>query len=72
MTNPSAANPRPRWFKSSYSAGQGTDCVEVAALRAQALVRDSKDPHGPVLGFDGTAWEAFLREVTREGGRFSR
>ncbi|MFD0402297.1 DUF397 domain-containing protein [Kitasatospora sp. NPDC127121] len=29
-------------------------------------VRDSKDPHGPVLVFPAVAWEAFVSAV-REG-----
>lgn len=39
----------PRWRKSSFSSN-GTDCVEVASDRA--AVRDSKNPHGPVLSVD--------------------
>lgn len=35
-----------RWRKSSYSAGNGGDCVEVAYTGA---VRDSKNPTGPAL-----------------------
>ncbi|WP_340559379.1 DUF397 domain-containing protein [Streptomyces sp. GSL17-111] len=33
------------WFKSSYSGGSGTECIEVAALAcAVTAVRDSKVP----------------------------
>ena len=46
------------WRKSSYSGGNG-ECVEVAAT-AQVLVRDSKNPAGPILAFDHLAWRAFL------------
>nr|WP_205718843.1 DUF397 domain-containing protein [Actinomadura sp. WMMA1423] len=38
------------WRKSSYSGGTGGECVEVAAVEGQLLVRDSKDPDGPCLG----------------------
>jgi Domain of unknown function (DUF397) len=40
-----------KWRKSSYSASNGGDCVELAdASGADAVaVRDSKDPDGPVL-----------------------
>lgn len=38
-------NERYRFKKSSFS-GQQTDCVEVAHA---GMVRDSKDPHGPIL-----------------------
>jgi hypothetical protein len=42
----------PRWQKSSYSGNGGGDCVEVARnLPHVVAVRDSKDPHGPVLTF---------------------
>ena len=47
------------WRKSSFSR-QGGNCVEVAPLPAGGVaVRDSKDPHGPVLRFTRTEWEAF-------------
>ncbi|SFF51400.1 protein of unknown function [Actinacidiphila alni] len=54
---------RRKWFKSSYSGGANTDCVEVAVSGDGLLVRDSKDAEGPVLGFSRDAWGAFLREV---------
>ncbi len=55
----------PRWIKSSYS-DNGGQRVEVAAnLAAHGTipVRDSKDPHGPVLAFDTTAWTGFVASV---------
>lgn len=56
---------RPRWRTSSYSSGQGTDCVEVAALEADGRVgtRDSKDPLGPVLLFSRSEWGSFVDTV---------
>lgn len=54
-----------RWFKSSYSGGSASDCVETALHSAGAQVRDSKDPHGPTLGFSSVAWEAFVSAVRR-------
>jgi hypothetical protein len=50
------------WRKSSRSSGQGGDCVEVAADERCGVVaiRDSKDPHGPVLAVPPEAWRAFL------------
>ena len=53
-----------RWRKSSYSGSQGGDCVEVAELGAEVGVRDSKDPHGPVLAFPAAAFGAFTRALT--------
>ncbi|SFQ32510.1 DUF397 domain-containing protein [Actinomadura madurae] len=41
--------PQARWRKSSYSTQEGGACVELAGLDAGAGVRDSTDPHGPVL-----------------------
>jgi hypothetical protein len=48
------------WIKSSYSGGQGGDCVEVAAFPAdQVAVRDTKDQAGPKLQFSRGAWDVF-------------
>lgn len=52
------------WRKSSYSQGNGGNCVEVAAnLPRVVVVRDSKDPGGPRLNFQPGAWIAFTDEV---------
>ncbi|TFE54413.1 DUF397 domain-containing protein [Streptomyces sp. ICN441] len=48
-----------RWFKSSYSGGEGDNCVEIA-LRPQAVhIRDSKDTRIRPLVVTPTAWTAF-------------
>jgi hypothetical protein len=54
---------RATWRKSSYSNGTGGSCVEITMLNASAsssrqaiAVRDSKDPHGPVLAFTAAEW----------------
>jgi hypothetical protein len=52
------------WRTSSYSAGNG-GCVEVATAPERVLVRDSKDPDGPMLAVPPTAWRDFLATVTR-------
>jgi hypothetical protein len=52
-----------QWRKASYSSGNGGNCTEVATVRGAVLVRDSKDPGGPVLGFRREAWEAFAASV---------
>ncbi|MEV7022126.1 DUF397 domain-containing protein [Kitasatospora sp. NPDC093558] len=49
-----------KWFKSSYSTTDGGECVEVAAVPAAVLVRDSKDKAGPALAFSPDAWAAFV------------
>ncbi|MFF5717001.1 DUF397 domain-containing protein [Streptomyces buecherae] len=57
--------PEPRWIKSSYS-DNGGDCVEVATnltTHGTIPVRDSKNPHGPTLTFEPTAWSAFVTGI---------
>ena len=52
------------WRKSSYSGGNGGDCVEVAVLADDSrAVRDSKDPEGPKLVFAPATWRAFTAAV---------
>ena len=52
------------WKKASYSSAYN-GCVEVATAEGSVLVRDSKDPDGPVLTVTPAKWRAFLRDVTR-------
>ncbi|MYZ38602.1 MULTISPECIES: DUF397 domain-containing protein [unclassified Streptomyces] len=52
------------WHKSSFSGPSGGDCLEVAdGLTGIVPVRDSKNPTGPVLTFQATAWSAFVTQV---------
>ncbi|MEV0727758.1 DUF397 domain-containing protein [Polymorphospora sp. NPDC050346] len=51
-----------RWFTSSRSAGNG-QCVEVAVVPGVVAVRDSKDPHSPILRFDAGTWQNFVTSV---------
>ncbi|MEU6090566.1 DUF397 domain-containing protein [Streptomyces sp. NPDC047085] len=67
-TGPQPAS-EPRWFKSSYSGGNATECVEAAFVSSGVLVRDSKSGSGPVVTVRGPAWHAFswaLRNGTFE------
>jgi hypothetical protein len=49
------------WHKSSYSGGDGGNCLEVALGHAALVpVRDSKNPTGPKLVFRASAWAAFV------------
>jgi hypothetical protein len=52
----------PAWFKSSYSTGNGGECVEVAVVD-QVHVRDSKNLGGPILTLSPEAWNGFVRAV---------
>lgn len=57
-------NPRnTRSFRKSTFSEGGGDCVEVATTGDSVLVRDSKDPDGPVLRFTPREWEAFVDGV---------
>jgi hypothetical protein len=51
------------WRKSSYSGGQGGNCVEVADDDSRVLVRDTKDCTGPMLRFTPDAWRRFAKQV---------
>jgi Domain of unknown function (DUF397) len=55
------------WHKSTYSGGNGGNCVEVAQTPAGVLVRDTKQHGaGPVLDFTPAEWRAFIAGV-RDG-----
>jgi hypothetical protein len=57
------------WRKSARS-NAGGNCVEVAETPDAIGVRDSKDPHGPVLAFDPHTWRGFVAGVKE--GRYDR
>jgi hypothetical protein len=58
------------WRKSSYSGGNGGNCVEVAGnLAGIVAVRDSKDPDGPALIFTPDEWRTFAAGV--KAGEFN-
>jgi hypothetical protein len=59
------------WRRSTYSGGNGGNCVEVAAnLPGIVAVRDSKDPEGSTLVFATPDWRAFVSGA--KAGRFGR
>jgi hypothetical protein len=49
-----------RWFKSSYSSGEGGECIEIAPASSAIHVRDSKDTGQGGFAVAPTAWAAFL------------
>lgn len=53
------------WRKSSYSGGNGGNCIEISthAEARRVLVRDTKDRQGPVLRFTLGAWKRFADQV---------
>ncbi|MFE9094873.1 DUF397 domain-containing protein [Streptomyces sp. NPDC007264] len=53
------ATPELSWLKSSYSGGDGDNCVEVALCPEAVRIRDSKDTGVRPLVVTPTAWAAF-------------
>ncbi|MDH6517267.1 hypothetical protein M2163_005751 [Streptomyces sp. SAI-135] len=55
------------WFKSSYSDGEGGQCLEVAVTPDTIHLRDSKrtDPTAPHLTLSPTAWSAFVAQAAQ-------
>ncbi|GAB2814410.1 DUF397 domain-containing protein [Actinocorallia aurea] len=51
------------WRKSTYSAPDGDNCVEVATKGPVIAVRDSKHPGEPHLVFGRSAFEEFARRL---------
>lgn len=62
MTNPSPLPmiPESAWFKSSYSSGEGGECVEVATTGGAVHVRDSKNLAGPIVRVSSEAWTGLV------------
>ncbi|EST37173.1 hypothetical protein N566_14445 [Streptomycetaceae bacterium MP113-05] len=55
------------WLKSSYSDGEGGNCVEVAGGPGTVRVRDSKDKPGPQLAFTPAEWSTFVTYAAERG-----
>ncbi|WP_374983670.1 DUF397 domain-containing protein [Streptomyces fradiae] len=55
-----------RWFKSSYSGGEGDNCVEVAVRPTAVHIRDSKDQRIRPIAVTPTAWAAFTALAAQE------
>ncbi|MEU9186938.1 DUF397 domain-containing protein [Streptomyces sp. NPDC048484] len=57
-----------KWFKSSYSSGQGGECLEIATAPSTVHIRDSKTPAAPTLKITATTWSAFLPHASAYDG----
>ncbi|NLU66702.1 DUF397 domain-containing protein [Streptomyces sp. HNM0574] len=65
-------NGKHEWIKSSYSDGEGGQCVEWAPVLASGgsvPVRDSKDLSRAPLSFSADAWSSFVSAVRGDGFR---
>ncbi|MDX3801340.1 DUF397 domain-containing protein [Streptomyces sp. AK04-3B] len=56
---------KPVWFKSSYSGGNTTECVEAAFMPTCVLVRDSKALDSPHISVSAKAWSRFVNASLR-------
>jgi hypothetical protein len=53
------------WRKSSYSDGNGGQCVEAASADGAVLVRDTANRDGGTLAFSAEAWRVFTSALKR-------
>lgn len=54
------------WRKSSYSGGEGGNCVAVAGASDRSIaVRDTKKQHGPMLRFSDAEWRIFTAQIKK-------
>lgn len=51
------------WRKSTYSGGNGGNCVEVAASTSKVLIRDTTDRDGVTLKVRPAAWQEFAERL---------
>jgi hypothetical protein len=54
---------RASWTKARRSQQTTDQCVELAGVDGYAAVRDSKDPDGPRLVLEATAWQRFALKI---------
>ncbi|GAA1897401.1 DUF397 domain-containing protein [Actinomadura bangladeshensis] len=51
------------WRRSSYSGANGGECVEVANIPGSTVIRDSKDPDGPMLTMKRNDFRLFAEKI---------
>ncbi|ONK14735.1 DUF397 domain-containing protein [Streptomyces sp. MP131-18] len=49
------------WVKSSYSVGNGNDCVRLMKITGGVAIDDSKSPHREPLRYTPTELTAFIQ-----------
>lgn len=52
------------WRKSSYSDGNGGNCVETASRAGVIMVRDTANRDGGALEFTTEAWQVFVGSLS--------
>ena len=57
------------WVKAQYSGADG-QCVEIASAVGKVVIRDSKDPDGPILVYTPGEFRTFIRGA--QNGEFDR
>lgn len=51
------------WRKSSFSGGEGGNCIEVGIDADGLAVRDSQDRDRLMLNFTASSWQAFTSKL---------
>lgn len=51
------------WQKSTRSMSGDNNCVEIAFLPDEVLMRDSTNPHGSILRFSHQSWTTFVDAI---------
>ena len=51
------------WRKSTYSDGNGGNCVEVADAHGSVLIRDTTDRDGVTLSLPSGVWQQFTNSL---------
>ena len=60
------------WRKSSYSDGNGGNCVETASRNRIVMVRDTTNRDGGTLALGAKAWTEFVRSLGRPSAARNR
>ncbi|MDO0914305.1 DUF397 domain-containing protein [Streptomyces sp. DT2A-34] len=72
IATPLAKLPAATWFKSSYSGGEGNECVEVACVLTRVGIRDSKVSGQRGFTVSADAFAGFVEGLKCSSGGLSR